>query len=180
VAASTSFGRDFVPRVAAKLGLGMTSDCIDLKRNEQQQLVQLKPAFGGNIVAPILSRTSPQLATMRPGILTPAFRNPSRTGEVVDFRPSRIKPLSRVVEERFEADRDALRMDNADAIVAVGAGVGGPENFKVINELAEILDAPIATTRKVVDPRIQVGLTGRSVGLSCTSRLRLGVHSTTW
>ena len=169
VAASTSFGRDFVPRVAAKLGLGMTSDCIDLKLNEQQQLVQLKPAFGGNIVAPILSRTSPQLATMRPGILTPAFRNPSRTGEVVEFRPSRIKPLSRVVEERFEADRDALRMDNADAIVAVGAGVGGPENFKVINELAEILDAPIATTRKVVDlgwlPRqLQVGLTGRSVG----------------
>lgn len=167
--ASTSFGRDFMPRVAAKLSLGMTSDCIGLELNDREQLVQLKPAFGGNIVAPILSRTSPQLATIRPGILRPALQNPSRTGHTVKFHPPGIKPLSRVVEERFEADRDAVRMDNSDVVVAVGAGVGSPENIRVVRELAEVLDAPVATTRKVVDlgwlPRqLQVGLTGRSVG----------------
>ncbi len=168
VAASTSLGRDFVPRVAARLGLGMTSDCIGLDVNEQEQLVQLKPAFGGNIVAPILSRTIPQLATIRPGMLPSADLNPSRKGEVVETHPTLPEPLSRVIEERFEADRDALRLDNAAVIVSAGAGVGGPENLKVVKELAEVLDAPLATTRKVVDlgwlPRqLQIGLTGRSV-----------------
>jgi electron transfer flavoprotein alpha subunit len=169
LAASTSFGRDFVPRVAARLSLGMTSDCIGLELNEHQRLVQLKPAFGGNIVAPILSRTTPQLATIRPGIFEPALENPSRTGETVEFHPSRIKPLSRVVEEVITVDQDAVRLDNADVIVAAGAGLGKPESLRSVKELAEVLDAPIATTRKVVDlgwlPRqLQVGLTGRSIG----------------
>jgi electron transfer flavoprotein alpha subunit len=169
VAASTSLGRDFVPRVAARLRLGITSDCIGLEVNEQNQLVQLKPAFGGNIVAHILSRTIPQLATVRPGILTPSQPNPYRKGAIVEFKPTQVKPLSHVIEERIEADTDALRLDNADVIVAVGAGVGGLENLKVINELADVLEAPVAATRKVVDqgwmPRqLQIGLTGRSVG----------------
>lgn len=169
IAASTSFGRDFMPRVAARLGLGMTSDCIGLELNAQGQLVQLKPAFGGNIVAPILSRTSPQLATIRPGILTPATSNPARKGTVIEVNPTEIKSMSHVIEERFDADRDALKLDNADVIVSAGAGIGSPQNLQVINELAEILDAPVATTRKVVDlgwlPRqLQIGLTGRSVG----------------
>ena len=169
VAAATSLGRDFMPRVAARLGLGMTSDCIGLEVNDQGQLVQLKPAFGGNIVAPIISRTLPQMATVRPGMLTATEANPSRRGSVVEVHPTGLKAMGRVVEERFESDRDALRLDNADVVVSVGFGVGGPSNMKVINELAEVLDAPIATTRKVVDlgwlPRqLQVGLTGRSVG----------------
>ncbi len=168
VAASTSLGRDFMPRVAARLGLGMTSDCIGLDLNEEEQLVQLKPAFGGNIVAPILSRTLPQLATVRPGVLPSAEANPSKKGAIVNVRPTNVKPMARVVEERLEADRDALRLDDADVIVAAGFGVGGPEKMSAINELAEVLNAPIATTRKVVDlgwlPRqLQIGLTGRSV-----------------
>jgi electron transfer flavoprotein alpha subunit len=169
VAASTSFGRDFVPRLAAQLQLGMTSDCIGLEINDQGQLVQLKPAFGGNILAPILSKTRPQLATVRPGMLPPSAANPARKGAIIEVKVSNIKPRAKVIEERFEANRDALRLDNAGVIVAAGAGIGGPENLKIINELAEILDAPIATTRKVVDmgwlPRqLQIGLTGRSVG----------------
>lgn len=168
VAAATSLGRDYMPRVAARLGLGMTSDCIGLEVNENEQLVQLKPAFGGNIVAPILSRTLPQLATVRPGMLTAAEANPSRQGTEAEVHPTGLKSMARVIEERFEADRDALRLDNADVIVSAGFGVGGPEKMKAINDLAEVLDAPIATTRKVVDlgwlPRqLQIGLTGRSV-----------------
>ncbi|MGA8904477.1 MAG: FAD-binding protein [Candidatus Bathyarchaeia archaeon] len=168
IAAATSLGRDYVPRVAARLGLGMTSDCIGLELNEKKQLVQLKPAFGGNIVAPILSRTLPQLATVRPGMLVAADVNTSRQGAVVEVHPTGLKAMAHVVEERFEADRDALRLDNADVIVSAGFGVGGPEKMRSMEALAEVLDAPIATTRKVVDlgwlPRqLQIGLTGRSV-----------------
>ena len=169
IAPSTSFGRDFVPRTAAKLGLGMTSDCIGLEINDEQQLIQLKPAFGGNIVAPIVSSTYPQLATIRPGVLAEASNVPDREGIVIRVRPELISRLSWVEEERFEGDKEAIRLDNSDVVVCVGFGVGGPENMKLINEFAEILNAPIAATRKVVDlgwvPRqLQVGLTGRSVG----------------
>jgi len=168
VAASTSFGRDFVPRVAARLGLGMTSDCIGLELNDREQIVQLKPAFGGNIVAPIVSKTLPQIATIRPGMLLPSEANESRKGETVQVELNEIRPLSQVVSEEFQSDRDAVGLDNAETIVAVGAGVGSPGNLSSIKELAGILDAPLATTRKVVDlgwlpSQLQVGLTGKSV-----------------
>jgi electron transfer flavoprotein alpha subunit len=168
VAASTSLGRDFMPRVAARLGLGMTSDCIGLELNEQEMLVQLKPAFGGNLVAPILSRTLPQLATVRPGTLTAAEPNEARKGSVIEVTATDKEPLSQVTEERFEADRDALRLDGAEIVISAGAGVGGPKNLKIIEELAEIMDAPVGATRKAVDqgwlPRqLQIGLTGRSI-----------------
>ena len=168
IAAATSLGRDFIPRVAARLGLGMTSDCIGLDLNEKEQLVQLKPAFGGNIVAPILSRTIPQLATVRPGMLSATEPNPLRKGTIVQVHSTGLKSMAKVIDERFESDGDALRLDNADVIVSAGFGVGGSEGLKVVNRLAEALEAPVATTRKVVDlgwlPRqLQIGLTGRSV-----------------
>jgi len=169
IAASTSFGRDCMPRVAARLGLGMTSDCIGLDLNEDGHLVQLKPAFGGNIVAPIFSKTLPNLATMRPGMLTPTQPNPSRRGEVTEVELTTPHPLSQVIKEEFRSDQDAVRLDNADVIVAAGAGIGSQQNLPTIKELASTLDAPIATTRKVVDfgwlpGQLQIGLTGRSVG----------------
>lgn len=169
VAAATSFGRDFVPRVAAQLGLGMTSDCIGLEVNDQLQLVQLKPAFGGNIVAPIISSTHPQLATIRPGMLTEAESNPSRRGTVVRVHPNiGSEPLSKLVEDRVEDNSSTLQLDNADVVVCVGFGVGGPENISKIKDFAELTNAPLAATRKVVDlkwmPRqLQIGLTGRSI-----------------
>lgn len=169
LAASTSFGRDFMPRVAARLGLGMTSDCIGLELDDLGRLVQIKPAFGGNIVAPILSRTTPQLATIRPGMLIAAESNPDRKGSAIEVEVSMTSPLSHVIEERYEADQDALRLDNAEVVITAGAGVGGPQNFGFVNELAEVLNAPVAATRRIVDlgwvPRqLQIGLTGRSIG----------------
>ncbi|MDE2765758.1 MAG: electron transfer flavoprotein alpha/ beta subunit, partial [Chloroflexota bacterium] len=80
---STVNGRDLAARVAAKLGLGLTGDCVGLEVDGEGRLVQLKPAFGGNIVAPILSRTTPYMATVRPGILAPLRPNDSRAVEVV-------------------------------------------------------------------------------------------------
>ncbi|MGA3405956.1 MAG: FAD-binding protein [Candidatus Bathyarchaeia archaeon] len=168
IAPATSFGRDFVPRVAAQLGLGMTSDCIGLEINDELQLVQLKPAFGGNIVAPIISSTHPQLATIRPGMLPEAESNPSRKGIVVRVHPKLGEPLSKVEEERVDDNSNTSGLDNADVVVCVGFGVGGPENIGKVKGFAELLNAPLAATRKVVDlewmPRqLQIGLTGRSI-----------------
>jgi electron transfer flavoprotein alpha subunit len=101
-------------------------------------------------------------------MLNPSEANYSRKGDIVEVPLTGIKPVSHVVNEEFRSDRDALRLDNAEVIVAVGAGVGGPQNLSPINQLATILDSPIATTRKVVDlgwlpSQLQVGLTGKSV-----------------
>lgn len=168
IAASTSLGRDFMPRVAARLQLGMTSDCVGLELDGERRLVQLKAAFGGNVVAPILSRTFPQLATVRPGILMAAESNPARKGSIVEVTVTEHKPLSHVIEERFESNQSARRLDDAQIVVTAGAGVGGPENLHIISDLSEILDAPIAATRKVVDlgwlpQQLQIGLAGRSI-----------------
>ncbi|MBI3015012.1 MAG: electron transfer flavoprotein alpha/ beta subunit, partial [Candidatus Tectomicrobia bacterium] len=90
---ATADGRDFAPRVAARLGLGLTGDCVGLELNSEGRLVQLKPAFGGNIVAPIVSRTDPQMATMRPGILKAPASVEGREAPVEKFTPD-LKPVS--------------------------------------------------------------------------------------
>ncbi len=165
---STSQGRDLAPRVAARLDVGLTGDCIGLEIDGEGRLVQLKPAFGGNIVAPILTKTSPALATVRPGMLLPAQRDASREPILIDLPVDHLpQPTARVVATDYAATI-GVALDNAEVIVGVGMGVGGPENLPVVQELAAALNAPVGGTRKVVDagwlPRqMQIGLTGRSV-----------------
>lgn len=164
---ATANGRDYAPRVAARLGLGLTGDCIGLELDEKEQLLQLKPAFGGQIVAPILSRTFPQMATVRPGMLESIAPDYSRKASVerleVDPHPIRTRLL-----ERTEEARETVKLEQADVVICVGMGIGGPENLPLIRELAQKLDAAIGATRRVVDagwlPRqYQVGLTGKAI-----------------
>jgi electron transfer flavoprotein alpha subunit len=168
---STYVGRDLAPRVAGRLGLGLTGDCIDLSIDQAGRLVQWKPAFGGNVVAPILSRTHPEMATVRPGVLPVG---PSREGVAarMETLPLAALPASRlrVVDRRLDPSAaHAAALDEADIAVGVGLGIGGPEGLVVIDALAAALGgAPIATTRDVVDkgwlPRQhQVGITGRAI-----------------
>lgn len=164
---STANGRDLAPRVAARLNIGLTGDCIGLEIDAQAQLVQLKPAFGGNIVAPILSKTRPAMATVRPGMLHSAEPDFARAARIEKLPTDHIASRTRVI--RFEENAHAgIALDNAEIIVGVGMGVGGAENIATVRELAAALDAPIVGTRRVVDagwlPRqVQVGLTGRSI-----------------
>jgi electron transfer flavoprotein alpha subunit len=170
--ASTYVGRDLAPRVAGRLGLGLTGDCIDLSLDESGRLVQWKPAFGGNVVAPILSRTEPALATVRPGVLpVEAERTPATPAEIVAL-PLGDVPAGRVrlVERRADPSAAAAAaLDEADVAIGVGLGIGGPESLVSVHALADALGgAPIATTRDVVDngwlPRQhQVGITGRAI-----------------
>ena len=167
---STAMGRDLAPRVAARLGLGLTGDCVDLEVDNQGRLLQLKPAFGGNIVAPILSKTTPAMATVRPGMLSQSQPDPSRQARVERLTldadvHSRVQLVSYTGADAAKA----AALDAADIAIGVGKGIGGPENLHVIEKLAAVLDgAPLASTRDISDlgwlPRQhQVGITGRAV-----------------
>ncbi|MCH9038914.1 MAG: electron transfer flavoprotein alpha/ beta subunit [Chloroflexi bacterium] len=166
---ATMRGRDLAARVAGRLKLGLTGDCIGLEIDDEGRMVQLKPAFGGNIVAPILSTTRPYMATVRPGMHTPVIKD-DNIEPVISKLPTgalgqpRVKILESVTDESLEG----VELDNARVIVAVGKGVGGPENLGPIRELAALFDAPLGATRDVTElgwlPRqIQIGLSGKSV-----------------
>ena len=167
--ASTPDGRALASRVAARLGLGLTGDCIDLEISQNGQLLQLKPALGGNVVAPILSRTRPYMATLRPGLLNP--RNPDWTGtaEVEVLKVSAAKaPDIEVLESYTQEDARGLELEAARIVMGVGMGVGGPDNLPIIYELAGSIGATVAATRNVTDmgwlpKQVQVGLTGKAI-----------------
>lgn len=165
---STTNGRDLAPRVAARLGIGLTGDAIGLEVDGQGRLAQLKPAFGGNVIAPILSKTRPVMATIRPGMLTPAQADRSRRASIQQLPFDRIAPTRTKLIRSELSEAEGIRLDDAHVVVGVGTGLGGADNLDIIRRLADVLDAPIAGTRKVVDvgwlPRqVQVGLTGRSI-----------------
>ena len=161
-------GRDWGPRLAARLGLGLTGDAIGLEIDAQNRLVALKPAFGGNIVAPILSKTLPQMATVRSGVLELAEPNETRVAEVEIVRPQVSKPLSHLIKEHSLIDTSIEPMEGAEIIVGLGTGIGGPEGVAVLKDFARILRAGMCATRRVTDagwmPRqLQVGLTGKAI-----------------
>lgn len=164
---STANGRDLAPRVAARLGLGLTGDAIGLEIDAQGRLVMLKPAFGGNIVAPILSRTSPALVTVRPGMFSQAEPDPARNTILIRLASYDLGSRTRIVSSETTTG-EGLALDEAEIVVGVGAGIGGPENLPAIRAFANRIGGHIAATRKVVDsgwlpPQTQVGLTGRSI-----------------
>jgi len=164
---STANGRDLAPRVAARLRVGLTSDCIDLDINDSGSLVQHKPAFGGNIVALIYSRTLPQLATVKPGMLQAARPNDARRADVVRLAaPALDDQRSRLIAARQEVPLEVVELDEAERVICVGAGIGGPQNLERIYNLAKAMNAQVGATRRVVDqgwlPRHQqIGLTGK-------------------
>ena len=166
---SNANGRDMASRLAARLGLGLTGDCIDLEINEEMELVQMKPALGGNVVAPILSRTRPYVTTLRPGLLTPIVPDWNAQAPVDELEAAPADgPDLEVLETHVEEDARGAELESARVVMGVGMGVGGPENLPTIYRLAEAIGATVAATRDVADagwlPRqIQVGLTGRAI-----------------
>ena len=166
---STPNGRDLASRLAARLGLGLTGDCIDLEINEGGELVQLKPALGGNVVAPILSRTVPYLTTIRPGLLAPIEPDWGQDAEVELLEvPAYEGPDIRVLEFHRQEDARGLQLETARIVLGVGKGVGGPEHLPTIYGLAQHIGAIVAASRDVTDAgwlpkQIQVGLTGKAI-----------------
>jgi len=165
---STAIGRDLAPRVAGRLGLGLTGDCLDLELDGAGRLRQLKPAFGGSIVSPILSRTVPEMATVRPGVLPIGAADPSRRAHVEKLALG-ITARSRLrVLERFVTTASATELDEAEVVVGVGKGLGDRGQLSLAERLAATLGAAICATRDVTDAgwlerQYQVGFTGRSI-----------------
>ena len=166
---STLNGRDLAARLAARLSLGLTGDCIGLEVDDDGRLVQLKPAFGGDIVAPILSRTRPYMATVRPGMLTPVAPDYGVTAPVTPIPTDALGDArAQILESVVDESAAGAELDSADTIVGVGKGIGGPDNLPLVRELADALGAPLGATRDVTElgwlPRqYQIGLSGKSV-----------------
>ena len=166
---STANGRDLAARVAGRLELGLTGDCVGLDIDDKGRLSQLKPAFGGSIVAPILSRTLPNMATVRPGILTACEPDESIEPVVNRINVGTVETSGvRVLRTVSDESAEGAELEHAARVVSVGMGIGGPDNLGPIRELASALGASIGTTRDVCDlgwlPRqYQIGLSGKAV-----------------
>jgi electron transfer flavoprotein alpha subunit len=161
-------GRDWGPRLAARLKLGLTGDAIGLELDGEGRLVALKPAFGGNIMAPILSKTYPQMATLRSGVMELAEPASSRTAEVEFVRPALSPARSRVLRSKSNLDPTIVPLEGAEVVVGIGMGVGGPDGIEKAKDLAHAFNAAVCATRRVTDegwmPRqLQVGLTGKTI-----------------
>ena len=168
---ATSNGRDLAPRVAARLQLGLTADCTGLDIDEERQLVQTRPAFGGNIMAEILCPyTRPQMATVRPNVFKPSDLDPSRTGEIekVEIKVSPVQVRTKVLEHVKEVTEGMKSVEEADIVVSSGRGIKDPSNLDLPRSLAELLDAAVGGSRPIVDagwlpPTQQVGQSGRTI-----------------
>ena len=168
---ATNNGRDLAPRIAARLALGLTADCTGLEIDEARQLVQTRPAFGGNIMAEIISPyTRPQMATVRPNVFKPGEPDTSRKGEIekVNIEVSPIQVRTRVTEKVSEIVEGMKSVEEADIIVCSGRGIKDPANLELPKQLAKLLDAAIGGSRPIVDmgwlpPTQQVGQSGRTV-----------------
>lgn len=166
----TNFGRDLAPRLAFRLETAVSLDSVELAIDPDSKLLQqTKPVYGGNARAIFTSESYPQMATVRAKAMTPLARDDSRKGEVINVEagldPSaiRTKVLETVVEEV-----EGIKLEDANIIVTGGRGIGGPEGFKDLEELAKMLKAAVGASRPPCDngwvpDTMQVGLTGKIV-----------------
>jgi electron transfer flavoprotein alpha subunit len=171
LAGATPIGRSFLPRVAARLKTGLTADCTALEIDgETGNLLQVRPAFGGNIMATILCpHTRPQMATVRPRVMKRGAYDPDREGEIIHLHADAIQSRTKVLEIVKEISESSVNLQEANIIVAGGRGAGGEKGFALLRELAEVLGASLGASRGAVDEgwityRHQVGQTGETVG----------------
>ena len=174
---ATTTGRDVAPRVASELKVGLTADCTDLQIGEHEYrgtkyeniLYQIRPAFGGNIIATIVSpENKPQMATVREGVMKMVEPDASSAGKItaVDIQFDDADFLTEIIERVKEEKHVDLK--GAQIIVAGGIGVGSKEDFELIKELAQLLNGEVGASRAAVDAGFiskdhQVGQTGTTV-----------------
>jgi len=161
-------GRSLAPRVATRLRTGLTADCTGFALDDDGNLLQTRPAFGGNLMATIrCPQHRPQMATVRPKVFQAATRKPGRKGEEIRVDLPPLKPWARILKV-VEEDSVGPNLGEADIVVSGGRGLGSPEKFHLVEELAEALGGAVGASRAVVDagwigyPH-QVGQTGRTV-----------------
>ena len=196
---ATIAGRDLAPRIASATKAGLTADCTDLaidhytdpasKQKHTNILMQIRPAFGGNIIATIVNpQTRPQMATVREGVMRTLSPDAERKGEILPLEAELAKEDFKVQVLESTTVEKRVNLKTADIIVAGGAGVGSKENFQLIFKLASCLGAAVGASRAAVDGGFihhdhQVGQTGTTVrprlyvacGISCAVQHRSGM-----
>jgi len=169
---ATTIGRSLAPTVAVMVNAGLTADCTELDYDvENANLLQTRPAFGGNIMATIICPDHrPQMATVRSNVFKKTKISDNEAGEQVDYPVdlSGVPERMRLLESVHEADDNSIDLNAAQFIISGGRGVGKPENFKVIYDLASELGAAVGASRATVDAgwishHHQVGQTGKTV-----------------
>jgi len=168
---ATSIGRSLIPRVAVQIRTGLTADCTGLAIDDDERcLLQTRPAFGGNIMATIVCPNHrPQMATVRHKVMTSLEPEPGRVGRIVleTIEPGRLESRTEFVE--FVKDlTQTVNIADADVIVSGGRGLGGPERFSMIEDLAGAVGGAVGASRAAVDAgwipySHQVGQTGKTV-----------------
>ncbi|MGI6176524.1 MAG: FAD-binding protein [Christensenellales bacterium] len=168
---ATNIGRDLGPRLAARLNTGLTADCTSLDIDAEKKIIlQTRPAFGGNIMATIITPNHrPQMSTVRPGVMKKGIKDESRPTvvEKMDVALSE-SDINTTVLEVVKATKHIVNLIEADIIVSGGRGLGGPDGFQVIEDLAEALGGVVGSSRAAVDAGWisqdhQVGQTGKTV-----------------
>ncbi|QAT39903.1 electron transfer flavoprotein subunit alpha [Clostridium sp. JN-9] len=166
---ATTVGRSLAPRIAARFRTGLTADCTVLDMKENTDLVQIRPAFGGNIMAQILNPNHrPQLATVRYKVMNAPERSDEASGKITIADVDRNKLASNINVVKVTKKVAEPSISDADVIVAVGRGLKNEKDMDMIRELADLLGAQIATTRPLIeagwaDAKKQIGLSGRTV-----------------
>ena len=179
---ATAIGRDLGPRVCARIHTGLTADCTKLdigdfpmnpvpgRETKHNQLLMTRPAFGGNTIATIACPDfRPQMATVRPGVMQKAPKEAGKKAVVTEFNPGFTKNNKYVdILEVVKAVSNTVDIMDAKILVSGGRGVGSPENFKILDDLAEAIGGTVSCSRAGVDagwkPKdLQVGQTGKTV-----------------
>ncbi|SFE18166.1 electron transfer flavoprotein alpha subunit apoprotein [Thermoanaerobacter thermohydrosulfuricus] len=167
---ATYIGRDLAPRIASRLHTGLTADCTGLDIDENGLLLQIRPAFGGNLIATIICpERRPQMATVRPGVMKKAPKDGKREGKIIEIQAN-IKEgdIRTQIFDIIKEAKSKVNIEEADIIVSGGRGVGGAEGFKLIQQLADALGGVVGASRAAVDAGWissdhQVGQTGKTV-----------------
>ena len=176
---ATALGRDLAPRIASELRAGLTADCTDLQIGEYTDpktkhlytnlLHQIRPAFGGNIIATIINHDRwPQMATVREGVMRMTDGDPARTGKILEEKVefNDFHMAVKLIERHREKKK--INLKAARIIVAGGGGVGSKANFKLVHDLASVLGAAVGASRAAIDSGFigkehQIGQTGTTV-----------------
>jgi len=166
----TSTGRDLAPRLAFRLETAVSLDCLELAIDpDSKRLLQTKPVYGGNAQAVFTTESNPQIATVRVKAMTPLEQDDSRKGEVIKIDaaldPSAIRTK---VLEKIKEEIEGVKLEDATVVVSGGRGIGGPDGFKQLEELAKILKGAVGASRPPCDNEwiatgLQVGLTGKII-----------------